>query len=101
MTAVETTQVASEISQRISQLEQLSSTDLKNEMQALKKTIMDNPAACLLLKEEDIGLLVSSLRKITGQAIVSSQTKTKAKTAEKTKKLSAAELAAALDDEDF
>jgi cytochrome c553 len=97
-------QVSSELSQRINQLATLSEDSLKDEMQALKKTILENPAACLLLAEEDIGELVDHLRKITGKAIVlaatpkkkSSTTEPKAK-----KKLSAAELAAALDDEDF
>lgn len=102
MENVETQQAASEISQRIAQLESLSTENLKGEMQQLKKAIMENPAACLLLKEEDIGQLVISLRKITGVAIQQAQTKTrKASEPKAGKKLSAAELAAALEDEDF
>lgn len=96
-------QIASELSQRISQLESLSEIDLKGEMAQLKKAIIENPAACLLLKEEDIGQMVTSLRKITGQAIVLATTKKKepkAAAAPK-KKMTAAELAAALDSEDW
>ncbi len=93
-------QVVSEISLRIQQLESFSTEDLKPAMQELKKALLENPAACLLLKEEDIGLLVTHLRKITGVAIASasSKTKTPKEKKETTKKLSAEELAAALDD---
>ena len=98
-------QAASEISQRISQLEALSEDSLKNEMIELKKAILENPSACLLLKEEDIGQMVTSLRKITGLAIQKAADKTRKPKAEgaapKAKKLTAAELAAALEDEDF
>lgn len=99
----EVEQMASEISQRIQQLESLSAESLKGEMQELKKSLLENPAACLLLREEDVGLLVTSLRKITGQAIISSQTKARKAAEPKVpkKKLTAAELAAALEDEDF
>jgi hypothetical protein len=96
-------QIASEISARIKALENMAGDGLKNEMQGLKKAILDNPAACFLLHEEDIGSMITALRKITGQAITTA-TATKTKTAAnptKQKKLSAEELAAALDDEDF
>lgn len=92
-------QTASEISQRISQLESLSDLDLKTEMRNLKQAIMENPAACLLLKEEDIGQLVASLRKITGQAISSAAKTTKTREKKETKKFSAQELMDALDEE--
>ena len=93
-----------EISQRISQLETLMGDDLRNEMSALKQAILENPSACSLLLDQDIGKLVSSLRRITGQAIASAAakaTKPKAEPKAKPAKLTAAELAAALDDEDF
>ena len=62
-------QVYSEISQRIKTLEAMSGDDLKNEMVDLKKALLENPQACMLLLPEEIGSLVSSLRKITGIAI--------------------------------
>lgn len=99
--STEAEQVASEISIRISQLETFSGESLKGEMQQLKKAIIENPAACLLLKEEDVGQLVAALRKITGIAITEASAKTKKATEPKAKKFTAAELAAALEDEDF
>ena len=96
-------QIYSEISARIQQLEELSGDDLKNEMMNLKKALLENPQACMLLLPDEIGAMVSSLRKITGIAIATASAKTK-KAGEKkasSKKMTAAELAAALEDEDF
>ena len=96
-------QIYSEISQRIKQLEELSGDDLKNEMMNLKKALLENPQACMLLLPDEIGAMVSSLRKITGIAIATASAKTK-KAGEKkpaAKKMTAAELALALEDEDF
>ena len=42
-------QVHSEISQRIKTLEAMSGDDLKNEMMDLKKALLENPQACMLL----------------------------------------------------
>ena len=92
-------QTYSEISARISQLESLSKEDLKNEMQDLKKALMENTEACSLMKPEDIGLLVKHLVQITGIAIVSASTAKKEKKA--VKKLSAEELADALNSDEF
>lgn len=98
-------QLASEISQRISQLETLIGEDLKNEMDALKKAILENPSASALLKDEDVGMLVSSLRRIVGIAIASQAAKEKKPKAEKDpvvkKKLSQAELADALNSDEW
>lgn len=97
-------QVYSEISQRIKTLEVMSGDDLKNEMVDLKKALLENPQACMLLLPEEIGSLVSSLRKITGIAIATASAKPARKTGEKkaaAKKLTAQELADALNDEDF
>ena len=97
-------QIYSEISQRIKQLEELSGDDLKNEMMNLKKALLENPQACMLLLPDEIGAMVSSLRKITGIAIATASAKTgkkKSESAPKAKKMTAAELAAALEDEDF
>ena len=97
-------QIYSEISQRIKQLEELSGDDLKNEMMNLKKALLENPQACMLLLPDEIGTMVSSLRKITGIAIATASAKTgkkKSESAPKAKKMTAEELAAALNDEDF
>ena len=94
-------QVCSDITLKIRSLEALSGDELKSEMSALKKAIMENPQACSLLLPEDIGLMVSSLRRIVGTAIVAASTKKTKERKPSTKKMTAAELAAALDDEDF
>lgn len=94
-------EVASEISQRISLLNALSEADLANEMRELKTALKENPNASALMMDEDIGLLVEALRKLTHKAIVATTTKKAGTAKPAVKKLSAAELAAALDDEDF
>ena len=96
-------QVYSEISQRIKTLEVMSGDDLKNEMMDLKKALLENPQACMLLLPEEIGSMVSHLRKITGIAIATASAKTSKKKEPKAaaKKLTAQELADALNDEDF
>lgn len=97
-------EVASELSTRITQLCDMSECDLKTEMQQLKSLIKENPAACSLLLDEDIGKMVAALRKITGNAIAqatASKSRAKKAAAPKHKALTAEELAAALDDEDF
>ena len=94
-------QICSDITLKIRALEALSGDDLKSEMSALKRAIMENPQACALLLPEDIGVMVSSLRKIVGTAIVAASTKKTAAKKPAQKKMTAAELAAALDDEDF
>lgn len=93
---------ASEIQARIAQLSEMSDADLKTEMQSLKAAIMQNPAACALLLPKDVGAMVAALRRITGFAIQQATT-SKAKKEKKPKAtpLSAEQLAAALDDEDF
>ena len=94
-------QVCSDITLKIRSLEALSGDELKGEMSALKKAIMENPQACALLLPEDIGIMVASLRKIVGTAIVAASTKKTTAKKPSTKKMTAAELAAALEDEDF
>lgn len=94
---------STEISERISQLETLMGDDLRNEMSSLKQAIMENPSACALLHDQDIGKLVTALRNITGQALVSAEAKkkpaTKSKAVEKSgKKMTQEELLSALDD---
>ena len=96
----EAAQVASEISARISQLHELMGEDLRSEMANLKTTLMANPAACLLIKDEDVGCLVASLRRVLNIAVASAataKTKPKAPAAAKVR-LTPEQLAAALDD---
>ena len=96
-------QVYSEISQRIKTLEAMSGDDLKNEMMNLKKALLENPQACMLLLPDEIGSMVSALRKVTGIAIATASAKTNKKKEPKAagKKMTAQELADALNDEDF
>lgn len=85
-------QAASNIQQRIKELNDLAEEDLKDAMDDLKRALMDNPAACSLMLPEDVGQMVSALRRITGQALVSAP-KTKAKKADKIKTLTAEQIA--------
>lgn len=95
---------AAEITQRIQLLEGMSMDNLKGEMSELKKAILENPQACMLLLDEDVGKMVTAIRQITGLAIQTAASKKKeAKSggAPKARKLTAEELAAALENEDF
>lgn len=94
-------EIASELSTRISQLCDIDGVDLKTEMQSLKAAILENPQATSLLLDEDIGKLVTALRKITGVAITQASTPKKREAKAKPKQMSASELAAALADDDF
>lgn len=94
-------EIASELSTRISQLCDMEDVDLKTEMQSLKAAILENPQATSLLLDEDVGLLVAALRKITGVAITQASTSKPRAKKEKAKPMSADELAKALEDDDF
>lgn len=87
-------QTASELSLRIKQLANFDGESLKEEMGALKKALLENPSACSLLHDEDIGLAVASLRRMVGAAVAAAATPAAKKP--KQKKLSAAELAKVL-----
>ncbi len=99
-------EIKSEISSRIALLNNMSEASLRDEMRELKTALKENPSACALLLNEDIGTMVTALRKITAKAMTAS-TEAKAKTTRAStakptvKKLTAAELAAALEDDDF
>lgn len=101
--AESTEQIAAEISAKIELLNSISGENLKGEMQALKRTLLANPAACLLLKDEDVGSLVASLRRVTGVALsAASAAKTsKRAPATKAKKLTQEELQAAMNSDEF
>lgn len=97
-------QAASELSVKIKELVTLDGDSLKTEMASLKKAIMDNPAACSLLHDEDIGAAVAALRRMVGVAVATASAPKEKKTSKAVKKLTAAELAVALQavgDEDF
>lgn len=96
-------QIHSEIATRIRLLNEMSEANLKDEMRELKVALKENPAACALLMDEDIGLLVSNLRRLTKKEISEAESKPKrgTKTKEPVVKMSAIDLAAALDDDDF
>lgn len=71
MEDIDARQAASDIQKRIADLDSLSGVDLKNEMANLKAALMQNPSACMLLAEEDVGTLVRNLRKMLGNAVMS------------------------------
>lgn len=85
-------QVCSEIRQRINRLADFDGESLKNEMQELKKALLENPAACALLLDEDIGKAVAALRRMTAGAIEASSSSSKKKTERVKKPMSFAEL---------
>lgn len=85
-------QAASNIQQRIKELNDLADEDLKGAMDDLKRALMENPAACSLMLPEDIGQMVSALRKITGQAVVAAS-KPKKEKKDKIKTLTAEQIA--------
>lgn len=59
-----------EIAAKIDELAELSTTELTGAMSALKKSLMQNPAACELMLDEDLGKMVTALRRIVGEEIV-------------------------------
>jgi len=64
----ENAQELHEIQLRIQQLEELSGTDLKTEMDSLKMVLLKNPSACELLMPEDIGLCVRAIKRLVYNA---------------------------------
>lgn len=101
----ETEVIASELQQKISLLATFDGASLKGEMQALKKALLENPAACSLLLDEDIGKAVEALRRMVGVAVASASAAKEKKPAKaKQKALTPEELKAQLDlisDDDF
>lgn len=95
-------QIASELQTRIQNLHPRQGDNLSMEMDSLKRVLLENPAACSLLMDEDIGMLATNLRRITGIALASAtaakEKKTAAPKAPKQKQLSAEEFNNALDD---
>lgn len=91
-------QAYSDISIRIKDLSDLTGEDLTNEMSVLKKALLDNPAAVILMLPEEIGAMVTALQKITGKALATAAAAKKKPSTTKAPKLTAAEMAAAADD---
>ncbi len=87
-------QKAFEIRQKIASLADFEGDSLKGEMQALKASLLESPAACSLLLPEDIGQMVAYIRKITGVAIAEANAPKERKPREK--KLSPLDLKAQL-----
>lgn len=96
-------QAASEIKLKISLLCNFDGDSLKSEMASLKTALLENPAACSLLHDEDIGLAVASLRRMVGVAVAAANAPKEKKVKVGSKKLTpeqlAIELAAIPDDE--
>ena len=89
-------QIASEIKLKIASLCNFDGDSLKGEMDALKASLLENPAACSLLLDEDIGLAVASLRRMVGVAVAEANAPKEKKEKVGNKKLTAAQLALAL-----
>ena len=90
-------QIVSELRQKISLLSTFEGDSLRGEMNALKKAITENPAACSLLHDEDIGTMVRALRKIVGVAVATAAAPKEKKPAAASKKMSPEEFKAAID----
>lgn len=91
------------IQQQIADLSKLENeVDLKYEMAKLSEMLVANPSACLYLLDEDLGLAVRALRKMTDNRVAIDMGRAKPKTGAKAlgtaKAMSAADIAAALDE---
>jgi hypothetical protein len=91
-------QVTYEMREKIKLLCNFDGDSLQGEMVDLKKSLLENPAACSLLLPEEIGELVTTIRRMTGVAIAEANApKERTPRAKKsTTKLTAAELQAQL-----
>lgn len=78
-------------------------TELKHEMQKLQSMLVENPAACLYLLDEDLGRAVQALRKMTNNRVAADMAQAKPSrspraTDTSTKPLSLEEMNSALDE---
>lgn len=89
-------QVVSEIRQKISLLCNFNGDSLRTEMSQLKSALLENPAACSLLLDEDIGLAVASLRRMVGIAVASANAPKEKKVKVGNVKMTATQLALAI-----
>lgn len=58
-----------DIKRRVAKLKNLMGDDLPPAMSQLKKALKENPAACELMLDEDLGMMVVALRRMTGEQI--------------------------------
>lgn len=90
------------IQQRIQDMSELEDgTAIRLEMEQLSEMLLANPSACLYLLDEDLGLCVRALRKMTNNRVAADmgRAKTTKKAASSlSKPLTAADIQAALDD---
>lgn len=94
------TQEVAEIQARILNLDSLFESSLQMEMDALKETLLKNPNAAGLLKDEDIGLLVKNLNRLVATDIQeANDSKRKPKEKKATTRLTKEEIDAALAEE--
>lgn len=95
-------QIAADIEARIQSLSSMNEESLKDEMASLKRALLANPEACMLLREENIGLLVESLRRITKKELtVASSSAKKPKEKQVQLKLTPEQLNEALNSDEF
>lgn len=91
------------IRQKIADLQTLEDgPELKGQMDVLREMLLSNPDACATMLPEDLGLMVRALRKMTSNRVAADLGRAKpraSKTA--TPKLTAAEIAAAVEDGDW
>lgn len=92
-----------QIQQKIADISLLEDgTDIRYEMEKLSELLLANPQACLYLLDEDLGLAVRALRKMTDNKVAVDMGKAKPRKSSAdtggSRKLTAAEMAAALDD---
>lgn len=92
-------QAYADILPRINELASLDSEKLEGAMKDLKGALLQNPSAAELMLPEDIGAMVSALRKLTGQTIVeAAKTKKSGGTGSRKKNLTAEEMEAVFDE---
>lgn len=83
MSEIQTNQIGHSMSldQIKEMIDQLSQTEtgqpLKNAMNDLQRALLDNPAACAIMGEEDIGEMVKNLYRMNGQIIAEEAGKVK------------------------
>lgn len=86
------TEAAKRIQDKIHGLRSLDDENLKGAMDDLKRALMQNPAACALMLPEDVGSMVEALRRITGEAAITTKASKKAKKEETGRILTAEEV---------
>ena len=92
-------QAYSDLLPRLAALQSISDDKLQDEMRLLKKALMENPAACALMLPQDVGQLVTALRRLTGEQLALAAAKPKGGRGGKQKLLMDAESIASAFDE--